>query len=530
MARRAPAHPSRPTSVASAPPAWISLAVGGLFLVVYLVMSPRASGAGDSSEFTVVLATLGLAHPTGYPLYTLIGHAFVVALHALGAGWAWAANAWSALGGAVAVGLWHALGARLLRREGAGRQSAALVALLPAAAFGLNPVWTGEATVAEINSWHLAWVAAACLLAWNTLDSLPAHRGDAPWVTRRVAAWSLLVGLGLSHHATSLIFAIPLTLALLVAARPLRAAWLAPGALGVVVPLLAWSYVLFRSVHPAAVQWGSLGPGVRETWNHVTAAGYRHYLGSFAPSAEQRAELAAQVYPWLAAGVLAALAWPFATRARSRTAALGLGAAMLAQTAYAFSYAVADPGSYFLPALALGVFLVPVAAAALGLVGRRAQPLAALAGLALVPAAWIWGSAALERRTAIEGMETFLHTMWDAVPIQRGYVLWDGDMSYRLLQYQRLQGEKPGLVVVRPRLLMDAGARALFERRQGFDPLGGAAAPPDAEADRPERIREFAARIGEGINRSTADSVILFLPEEPSLRVLPKPGQISVGR
>ena len=183
---------------------------------------------------------------------------------------------------------------------------------------------------------------------------------------------------------------------------------------------------------------------------------------------------------------------------------------------------MADPGPYFLPAMALGVFLIPVAAARLAFVRRHALILAGIAGLALVPAAWRWGTAALEARAGLERMDSFLHTMWNAVPILRGYVIWDGDMCYRLVQYQRLQGEKPGLVVVRPRLLMDAGARALFRQRQGFDPLGGAPGPSDAEADHPGRIREFAAQIGDGINRSTRDSVIYFLPEEPSLRLLPK--------
>jgi hypothetical protein len=129
--------------------AWTSLAVGVAFLAAYVIWTPQASGDKDSSEFTAVLATLGLAHPTGCPIYTLLGHAFVRALHGLGGGWAWAANVWSAVGGAVAMGLWHAFSARLLRREGIGPWHSAAVALLPTAALGLNPVWTAETTLAE---------------------------------------------------------------------------------------------------------------------------------------------------------------------------------------------------------------------------------------------------------------------------------------------------------------------------------------------------------------------------------------------
>jgi len=129
--------------------------------------------------------------------------------------------------------------------------------------------------------------------------------------------------------------------------------------------------------------------------------------------------------------------------------------------------------------------------------------------------------------TSLEKVDEFLHTMWRAVPIQRGFVLWDDDQSYRLVQYQCLEHEKPALVVVRPRLLMDAGARQVFARRHGFDPLGGASPPSDGEADSPGRIEGFARQIADGINRSSPDSVILFLPREPSLRLLTKSAAAS---
>jgi len=242
--RAAPA----PAQVPAAPPtAAPSLVVGAVALLAYLAWTPRVAGPGDASEFTAVLGTLGLAHPTGYPLYTLVGHAFVDLAHALGAPWAWAANAFSALGGAVAIALWHALATRLLAREGVGGRDAARVAVLPVAALALNPAWLGAARYAEINSWHVAWVAGACLLAWTTAVRLSARaRPDAAWALKRIALWSALVGVGAAHHATSVLFALPLSVALLAAARPLPRGWVAPAAVGLAVPPLAWKYVLYR--------------------------------------------------------------------------------------------------------------------------------------------------------------------------------------------------------------------------------------------------------------------------------------------
>ena len=61
-----------------------SMAVALAALALYLLFAPPVSGLGDSSEIALVLATNGVAHPTGYPLYTLLGHCFVALLHMLG--------------------------------------------------------------------------------------------------------------------------------------------------------------------------------------------------------------------------------------------------------------------------------------------------------------------------------------------------------------------------------------------------------------------------------------------------------------
>src|SRR5262249_56008529 len=93
----------------------MSAGLGAAFFVIYLLLAPAVPGDKDSGEFTLVLATNGVAHPTGYPLFTILGHGFVRIAHALGASWAYAANAWSALGGGVAMALFPAPPVRLPR-------------------------------------------------------------------------------------------------------------------------------------------------------------------------------------------------------------------------------------------------------------------------------------------------------------------------------------------------------------------------------------------------------------------------------
>jgi len=76
----------------------------------------------DSLEFQVVLPTLGIAHPTGYPLYTLLGW-LITRLLPLGDA-AYRANLFSALAAALTAALLYRLLAEQ-REESPQRSSGA---------------------------------------------------------------------------------------------------------------------------------------------------------------------------------------------------------------------------------------------------------------------------------------------------------------------------------------------------------------------------------------------------------------------
>ena len=59
---------------------WIGLAVFLLSFGGYCATLARTVGFIDSGELAWASATLGIPHPTGYPLYTLLTYFFVSAL------------------------------------------------------------------------------------------------------------------------------------------------------------------------------------------------------------------------------------------------------------------------------------------------------------------------------------------------------------------------------------------------------------------------------------------------------------------
>ena len=53
-----------------------ALGIFGSTLIVYILTLSRSVYFGDSGELIAAAYTLGIAHPPGYPLYTMLAHLF----------------------------------------------------------------------------------------------------------------------------------------------------------------------------------------------------------------------------------------------------------------------------------------------------------------------------------------------------------------------------------------------------------------------------------------------------------------------
>ncbi|HEU4724153.1 MAG TPA: DUF2723 domain-containing protein [Candidatus Eisenbacteria bacterium] len=488
-----------------------AVALSLIALAWALVAAPRGYGEGDASELTLALALGGAPHPTGYPLYTLAGHAATAWLHSLGVAWPVAANAWSALGSAVAIFFLHRLGAAMagerLPSRGTERRLLATIPLVPLLT---QPIWSAAATTAEVTSWQAAWSLGAAWTAWRLAGDSTSHGAGAGAPLRSLQArlflWGGVIGLGLAHHATSALLATPLTIwviARLRGASPSAGPSGAPSrpgggsfalslAAGMALPLLSWGWIAYRASHPAAFQWPLLEPGLGGLIAHLTGRAYGGYLGGFHPSPAD-ARLLASSIPWLAL-LLIALAVTLAASPRGprRTFATAVGAALLAQGAFVLAYRVPDPSSHLVPILALGAIVLPDLAARIR--ARAGGAVAALAAaallLALLPA---WIGADLAAKAHAEETDRLVRDAWRRVPFERGLVVWNNDLYARLRAYQILEGSRPALLVEHPGVLTWPGPRRRFQEAHGFDPWNGATPTSDAML---AQLPDLAARAG----------------------------------
>ena len=174
---------------ASCIPDGVSAGLAGLaaFIVYFRTLAPSIVW-GDSPELTTAAFCAGVPHPTGYPLYMLLAHAF---LRCCPFGTvAYRMNLLAALSAALAVALIYLLMRRIVR-DRASSLAAALI-------FAFSQTFWSQAIIAEHYTFEVLLIAAvlSCLLTW-------ARRGERRWL--RAAA--VIYGLCLTHHMMSLLLA-----------------------------------------------------------------------------------------------------------------------------------------------------------------------------------------------------------------------------------------------------------------------------------------------------------------------------------
>ncbi|NTV99994.1 MAG: DUF2723 domain-containing protein [Oscillochloris sp.] len=170
---------------------WVDPLIASSLIVMTLVLYAATLlpnvGLGDTAEFQRVVPTLGLAHPTGYPLYTILG--WLWCHLPLGGTPAWRMNLFSAVAAAGVNGVLY-LCARALAQP-------RTIALTVAVAHATALTFWMQATIAEVYALAALLQASLFLALWRWR----AQRGP-------LALVGALCGLALVHHRTA-IFLLP---------------------------------------------------------------------------------------------------------------------------------------------------------------------------------------------------------------------------------------------------------------------------------------------------------------------------------
>ncbi|MBZ0269528.1 DUF2723 domain-containing protein [bacterium] len=428
--------------------------------LVYLPTVCPTIYAGDAGELAAAAATLGIAHPPGYPLWTLLGRLAVAFLP-----------------GEPAYGL--GLLSALAMAGAAGCVASLLFvwteSLLVSAGMGLvfavsRGVWQSAVTT-EVYALNLLLTITALLVA------VLARRGRPSLFA--LAAY--LLGLGVANHPFALLAGPPvLALALAsnerrpetVTARVVRLPWMAAAfALGLTVYLV----LPLRMAH-AEVNWGGVHT-LSGVWDHVMRAQYGG-LGEASASASVAARLriflsvlSHSFLPplWIAAvfGIVSL----FRSGHRFRAALLLLFFALagpLTVAAIRYDDTALDRSViavFFLPAVLACTLMAGVGlgeAARLLAERLREQPRAALvatAALALLLPAFLWEAnfARCDRSRSTFAADYATTVLRELPPDARLFTKGDNE-CFSLLYAHRILGLRPDVTIVDRSLNLNVAA------------------------------------------------------------------------
>jgi hypothetical protein len=302
-----PVSPKQRSAQRSGTDALIGSALALVSLAVYLITLSPSIGPEDAGELAAAARTLGVAHPTGYPLFSLLGRAFsmlplgdlrvIVKLNLLGA-----------LLCAAAVGISYRLFLLLLRDNvfGAGtgartahtaadtaelqtRSTSRIAAATGALVFGFSPVvWTNAVTV-EVYALHIFFLTLVTLLFALSIRAriespTPVHlrADDSPggslWMV-----FAYLLGLSFTNHMMTVLLLPAFTVLYFSTHGGGRAAWLkiVRGLPLFFLALSAYLYLPLRAAARPMLNWGA--PATPENfWLHLTGEQYRDKMFSSA--------------------------------------------------------------------------------------------------------------------------------------------------------------------------------------------------------------------------------------------------------
>ncbi|MFH1501558.1 MAG: DUF2723 domain-containing protein [Candidatus Eisenbacteria bacterium] len=442
---------------------------------VYCLTAARDLTLGDSAEFVAVARTLGVAHPPGYPLYTLLS---ALAVRVPAGTPFFRLSLLSALFAAVASGVlsllvWELTAGRGIglggasgheREGGPGGERRSLVprvlgAVVAGLAFSFSPALWSQATVPEVYTLSALLVFGALLVfvRWRRMaeEGLVSAglRGE-----RLLWVGGLLLGLSLAHHLTAAL-AVPSVAVALAAGKgrhaPSRSVWRM--LLFVLAGLSLYAYLPLRSAQDPAVLWTRLD-SLPSFVGHVSGSQYTSRL-----FAEPLPGVLANLRSFFS-GLPSALTWPVLSLAGVGVATLWIRSkrlfAVLALEAilvvvHAVNYRIPDIGNYYIPVYAVLAACAGLAVAELPRLVSRAgsrSRLAAAFGLAAVAGvsvflhtAVLWPERDLSDAT---GGRVYLERMLSEVP-PNAVVLAQNDRTVFPLWYSRfVDGTRDDIAVI----------------------------------------------------------------------------------
>ena len=329
-----------------------------LSLAIYLLTIAPDVYYTDSGELAAVANSLGIAHPTGYPLFTLIGHLWSNLLP-------WSAVFNLNLMAAVATALSasfiflasYELVANIILKKKVGEFiqnfDQLLLSLFVSLGYSFALTTWKQATSVEVYSLQLVIISLYLYLIIKAYFT----KEDSG---RLLIAAGFTLGLGFANHLTSFML-IPAGLIVLFTKTSKQDRWKLFGFVVAVTLLgfLLYIYLPVRSSQSPEFNWGAVHRSFDKFWYHVTGEQYQVWMFSDGNAWKENFKLFFSLIPaqltWI--GVLFLVYGSYISFKQSRTLFYVLFSTLFLCLFYSLNYSIHDIDSYFVTAY-ISMFLL----------------------------------------------------------------------------------------------------------------------------------------------------------------------------
>ncbi len=438
-----------------------------LAFIVYLVTLSPTVGFIDAGELSAVACTLGIAHPTGYPLFTLLGWLFsrlpiateqVVRLNVMAA-------FFCASGVCVFVHLLRSLLEKVRRQTGRGdeRRGGQPPAAVTLAAVGaglllaFSETYWAQAVAVEVYSLHLLLLSS---VTWLFFKASFDGRGAGE---RRWLLFAFVLGLSFTNHMTTILLAPGMLYFYFALQGWNRRSWqrIVRMAVPFVLGFSVYAYLPLRASQSPLMNWGNPVTLERFLWQ-FTGKQYRVWIFSSTAAAEKQFHYFLNSLPAEAGyiGLLFAVIGAAVLWKGHRKLFIATSLFVATCVLYSINYDIHDIDSYFLLAYfgltiwsGVGIAWSAERLAAV-LRGRWSAVRSGLIVLCLAPLVLHYRQDDESRNYLVDD---YTHNMFASLK-PNALVLsfqWDEWVSASYY-YQLVKGERPDLVVIDKELLRRA--------------------------------------------------------------------------
>ncbi|MEK7203397.1 MAG: DUF2723 domain-containing protein, partial [Patescibacteria group bacterium] len=237
-------------------------------MAVYIFTLAPTIYLEDGGEFVTAAATLGIAHPSGYPLFVLIGKLFSFIPFGTAA---WRVNLVSAFFGAMTSAMLYLIIERLTKKKAVAAATALVLAF--------SPIFWSQSVVAEVYTLNSFFVALLIyiLLVWQE------RRED-----KYLLWFAFLYGLSLTNHTMMILLAPAFGLFIVMVDFNVlrRFGLILKMAALFFLGLLVYAYLPIRSAQGPILDWGDTDH-LKNFWAHIT----RKLYGDFSPLHQEKSKL-----------------------------------------------------------------------------------------------------------------------------------------------------------------------------------------------------------------------------------------------